>query len=301
MRKSTRTDYQERILRVLQHIQENLDQNLDVRELADLACFSQAHFHRFFKGMLGESLGEHVRRLRLERAALRLLVTNQNVTNIALDAGYETPESFCRVFRRMFGSPPTVYRTTMRDTLYPRMASGVHYLSGEQRRELNVRPPNPSKENTMEVEIKEISPVRVAYMRHYGPYMEVDSVWNKLCAWAGSNGIIGPETRFYGVCHDDPQITPPDKIRYDACMNVPPGIMPDGPVGVQELFGGKWGTYRHVGPFDGLQECYNKIMGEWLPSSGCELREGPSIEIYVTDPKHTPAEQLVTEIYFPLV
>lgn len=144
MRHSTKTNYQERILRVLQHIQENLDQDLDVRELANIACFSQAHFHRFFKGMLGESLGEHIRRLRLERAALRLLVTDQNVTNIALDAGYETPEAFCRVFRRMFGSPPTAYRSRMRNTLYPKMQSGVHYLSGEQRRTLFVTPPKPS-------------------------------------------------------------------------------------------------------------------------------------------------------------
>ena len=58
-----------RILRVLVHIQTHLDENLALDDLARVAHFSPFHFHRVFRGMMGESVKEHVRRLRLERAA----------------------------------------------------------------------------------------------------------------------------------------------------------------------------------------------------------------------------------------
>ena len=72
MKASTLELYKERMLRVLVHIQQHLDEPLGLEELARIACFSQYHFHRIFRGMLGESVGEHIRRLRLERAASRL-------------------------------------------------------------------------------------------------------------------------------------------------------------------------------------------------------------------------------------
>jgi len=77
-------------LRVLVHIQQHLDETIELDELAHIAHFSPYHFHRIFRGMVGESLMEHVRRLRLERAAHRLKFTDTSVTNIAFDAGYET-------------------------------------------------------------------------------------------------------------------------------------------------------------------------------------------------------------------
>ena len=72
MRTVTLQDYKRRLLRVLVHIQQHLDDALGLEELAGLACFSPYHFHRLFKGMVGESVKEHIRRLRLERAASQL-------------------------------------------------------------------------------------------------------------------------------------------------------------------------------------------------------------------------------------
>src|SRR5262245_60251655 len=126
MRADTEHAYKERILRVLVHIQEHLDEALPLEALARVACFSPHHFHRIFGAMVGESVKEHVRRLRLERAAYRLQFSDQPVTGIALDAGYETHESFIRAFRAMFGTSPSGFRKRQRDQ--PPAPSGVHYL-----------------------------------------------------------------------------------------------------------------------------------------------------------------------------
>src|ERR1700690_3530349 len=110
MRTDTGESYQERINRVLVHIQQRLEEPLPLDELAGGASFSPWHFHRIFRGMVGESVKEHVRRLRLERAAQRLKSSDRPVVDIALEAGYETHESFTRAFAAMFEAPPSAFR-----------------------------------------------------------------------------------------------------------------------------------------------------------------------------------------------
>ena len=72
MKSDTQASYQERILRVQVHIQAHLFDELALDDLARIACFSPYHFHRIFRGMVGETLAAHVRRLRLERTAQQL-------------------------------------------------------------------------------------------------------------------------------------------------------------------------------------------------------------------------------------
>src|SRR6266853_3843414 len=104
--------YQERVLRVLLHIQRNLDRPLELEELASVACFSPFHFHRIFRGIVGESVMEYVRRLRLEQAAQKLRFSDSPVIDVALDAGYESHEAFTRAFSARFGLSPSSFRKT---------------------------------------------------------------------------------------------------------------------------------------------------------------------------------------------
>ena len=127
MSATTEQDYQQRMLRVLVHVQEHLDEALPLEELAGVAHFSPYHFHRIFRGMVGESVHKHVRRLRLERAAQRLKHSDQPVTQIAFEAGFETHEAFTRTFRTMFGQAPSQFRTEHRSVPYPPVQSGIHY------------------------------------------------------------------------------------------------------------------------------------------------------------------------------
>jgi AraC family transcriptional regulator len=96
LKKTTYRDYSERMLKVLVFIQRHLDEDVLLEELAEVACFSPYHFHRIFRGMIGESVKGYVRRLRLERAAQRLKNSARSITDIAFEAGYEAHESFTR-------------------------------------------------------------------------------------------------------------------------------------------------------------------------------------------------------------
>ena len=96
MRAPTERERMGRILRVLVYIQGHLDDVISLDDLAAVAHFSPYYFHRVFRGMVGESVMGHVRRLRLERAAHRLKSGDHPVTRVAFEAGYETHEAFIR-------------------------------------------------------------------------------------------------------------------------------------------------------------------------------------------------------------
>lgn len=122
-RQTTELEYRERINRVIRYMHEHLDDPMNLNVLASVAGFSPYHFHRIFAAFVGEPVGEYIRRMRLERAAHQLRDSDLAVTQIALDAGYETPSAFTKAFKVHFGISPTEFRTTR----------GVHPLSTAER------------------------------------------------------------------------------------------------------------------------------------------------------------------------
>jgi len=297
MRTVTLGDYKQRLLPVLVYIQAHLDEPLPLDLLASHASFSPFHFHRVFRGMIGESVAGHVRRLRLERAASRLRQTRQPVTQLAFEAGYTTHEAFTRAFRAAFGISPSEFRA--RNATHGtaiRAPSGVHYAESGPARRFRSKPIGG---RAMEVAIKAIEPMRVAFARHVGPYDACGEAWDALTTALGKEGWLVGAT-FVGICHDDPEVTPPERVRYDACVTVDDSFEPSGEVGVQSIPGGDYAVAVHIGPYSRLGETYARVMGQWLPRSGRELRATPCFEVYVNDPESTPPDELITEIHVPL-
>ncbi len=295
MRAVTLQDYKRRTLRVLVHIQQHLDDPLPLDELAALACFSPYHFHRIFRGMVGESVKDYVRRLRLERAASQLKIGSASVIDIALSAGYESHEAFTRSFKAAFGTAPSRFRSTRRAET-DNVPSGIHYhAEGNATRFRTLRPGG-----DMQVEIKHLKPMRVAFMRHVGPYDEVGATWDRFLTLMGKDGYLGGGPMMLGICHDDPEVTPKSKIRYDACLTVDENFLPTGDIGVQVVAGGEYAMTTHAGPYNKLGDTYSDFLGRWLPRSGREMRDCPCFEVYLNDPGSTAPEELLTDIYAPL-
>jgi AraC family transcriptional regulator len=142
----------------------------------------------------------------------------------------------------------------------------------------------------MEAQIETFEPITVAFVRHVGPYDQCAPAWQKLCSTPAVLSRMGPDTLSIGISYDDPDVTEPDKIRFDAC---------DG-VDKQCIAGGDYAVMIHKGDYGGLHACYRWLYGEWLPNSGREPKSAPSLEIYRTDPSTTPPEENITEIRVPL-
>ena len=296
MRLDTENTYTERMLRVLTYIQQHLDDALSLDELAGVAHFSPYHFHRVFLGMVGETVMAHIRRLRLERAVMRLKHSDKAVTTIAFEAGYETHEAFTRAFRAMFDESPSGFRELHRPIAMPPTPSGVHYHPDGAVAEFSPL----QGDQTMDAQIKTFNQQQVAFVRHIGPYQECGPAWQRLCTWAGQRGLMGPNMKMIGLCHDDPVVTPPDKIRYDACIVVDESVQPEGDIGVQAIPAGDYAVTMHHGPYEKLSETYAALCGQWLPQQGRELRLSACFEVYLNNPQTTKPEDLLTEVHVPL-
>ena len=154
----------------------------------------------------------------------------------------------------------------------------------------------------MDVRITTLTPTKVAFLRHVGPYEDeaLGRTWDRLLFWAGQRGLLGPRTKLLGIDHDNPHVTPPDKLRYDACLATDKPVEPEGEIGTQEIPGGEYAVVTHKGPYERLPETYAHLYGQWLPNSGREPAELPSFQHYLTTPRETPPDDLVTDIYVPL-
>jgi AraC family transcriptional regulator len=287
MANGTRQSYEERILRVQLYIQRHLDDQLSLKDLARVACFSPYHFHRVFRGMVGESIGEYLRRLRLERAAGQLMYTACPVTELAFDAGYETLESFSRAFRRAFDVSPSEYRQRHQSS------EAAQAVPESTEYSLILRHP---RGDSMDVRIEQFAPLQVAFVRHIGPYAECGAAWEKLCSHPAVQAAMNEETLAVGISYDDPDVTEGGKIRYDACVTVGDDFRGRDGIDTQQVDGGDYAVMVHKGSYDGLHDCYRWLFGKWLPDSGREAKSAPSLEIYRNSPDKTPPEELVTEI-----
>lgn len=297
MKLDTRNTYAARMLRVLNHVQAHLDEALDLEELAALAHFSVSHFHRVFKGMLGETIMDHVRRIRLERAYTALAQTPAPVTEIAFSAGYEALEAFSRSFRATFGLSPTQCRSQNWTRQFNHAPSGVHFGTGEIVEILL----DDTGAAFMNVRIETLPERTIALVRETGPYFEsAERAWKALCGWAGPLGLIVPATLLIGIGHDDPSVTAPEAIRYDAAITLDREVQPAAPVTLGTLAGGDYAVITHQGPYEKLEDTYKTVMGQWLPQSGRELRDSPSFEAYRNDPATTPPQELLTDVHIPL-
>jgi AraC family transcriptional regulator len=111
---------------------------------------------------------------------------------------------------------------------------------------------------------------------------------------------MNPSTVVFGIAYDDPTVTAPAKLRYDAALVIPVKLTAQGEVGVQTIRGGKHAVATHRGPYAALGETYTRLCGEWLPSSGLELLPAPALEFYRNSPEDTPPDDLLTDICMPL-
>lgn len=306
MKAGTRTFYELAVQAAVERVIGDLDRALDLEALARGAALSPFHFHRVFRGAVGETPLELHRRLRMERAAWSLLHEDAPVTTIAFAAGYETHESFTRAFRTHYECSPTEYRQSGRpngaDCARPFQVelparSGVHY---QARRSEPVRVRFIRGDQAMEVVIKQMPELRVATMKHVGPYNRIGEAFARLGQIAGPTGLFGPASVMLGIYHDDPETTPAPELRSEAAVTITPEARVPQGLDERRIAAGPYACATHVGPYEQLGDAWARLMGEWLAGSGRRMSDGVSYEVYRNSPADTPKEKLVTELYIPL-
>jgi AraC family transcriptional regulator len=308
-----------RVNAVVDYIEAHVHDDLTVESLAHVAGFSPFHFHRIFSAMTGETLGQFIGRIRIERAATLLVAhPSRSITEIAVSSGFSNPSAFSRAFRQTYGMSPTEWRRGGHARHEKRAAvfssfggpgSWEHQGFGIERIRLDgngrsVWDVRAGALGMTTVRIEQHDAVEVAYVRHTGRYEGLGEVFTdlftRLLTWAEPRGFVGAGTALYSVYHDNPSLTEDDRLRVSVCVPVPPATRPDGPIGRLRLPGGRYAVATfELGEKDYGHAWYAMDAG-WLPGSGYEPDDRLPFERFFVGRQASAPDAEVVDICIPV-
>ena len=273
--------YQDRLDRVINYIYENLDEDIDLTLLAEVACLSPYHWHRVYRAMKGESIVATVKRLRLHRAAAQLANTKMPLDKVISRSGYGSASAFSRAFSDRYGMPPAKFRERGRPSnLFSSVTEGNAQMH--------------------QVEIKRSDEMVLVGLFHQGPYHEIGKAFEKLNVFGRSEGLMGPDMRSFGVYFDDPDIVSTSELNSFAGIVETHETYPEAPFERVQFGGGRFAVMRFKGPYAELPSAYHWFYGTWLVQSEQILRDAPCLEAYLNNPREVAPSELLTEIYMPI-
>lgn len=285
--------YHARMRRVLDHIDRHLDGDLDLETMSSVAAFSKFHFHRQFKATFGVSLHRYVQLARMRRASKRLADgQGRSVTDIALDAGYETPDAFARAFRQRFRQSPSSFR---RSPDWEPWLQAFGPLNAARSKIMQ------TTFNPDQVTIRETRPTRVAIFEHRGDPGTIDATVQRFIAWRKAAGLSPRTNPTFNIWRSERRPADPADYRVDLCV----GVSADQPietgeetVKAGEIPGGRCAVLRVTGDTHDLEPAALYLYRDWLPASGEEARDFPIYcqRFFLDEPEQGAA----AELFLPL-
>jgi AraC-type DNA-binding domain-containing proteins len=259
-----------RIYHLVDHIESNLDRKMKLEHFARIAMFSKFHLFRIFKLEMGETVGQFVKRLRMEQGFRRILMDRAvNIEVLSTELGYSSCTNFSRDFRKFFGMSPTEVK---------------------EDRGLSFRGTR-SDEEKFPVTFKAIEeyPDRyVAYLKVTKGYLPdaIIASFQELFGLAFQENFNIKEA--VGVPCNDPDCTPAGKCIYDTCLVIdkPQGRWVDYPCNFKTLKGGCYAVFRFEGNKHQVPLAWNYIYGKWLVEHNYQLDDIPRLEVF----DHTDGE-----------
>jgi AraC family transcriptional regulator len=271
----------EGIQNAIEYIEENLTEELSIREIAEKACVSAFHFQRIFNTLCGFTMGEYIRNRRLSLAAQELARSDAKVIDVAMKYGYYSPDSFTRAFARFHGISPSAAKLRgARLKSFARVKLKL-VLEGGTMLEYKI------------VEKEQFTVMGKA--RNFDPdtaTTEIPKFWDEHNRNGDSSIVVG----MYGVCID----TDGKEFEYMIADNyLPWNEIPEG-YKTRVIPAGTWAVFPCRGALPkSLQDVNRRIWSEWLPScKDYRIAGNYNIEMYAP-PTENP-DDYYCEIWIPV-
>ncbi|MBZ9684380.1 AraC family transcriptional regulator [Mesorhizobium sp. ESP6-5] len=292
--KAALQNYHARMQRVLDHIDQHLNGNLDLDALSGIAAFSKYHFHRQFTATFGLSVHRYVQLARMKRASYRLAFRDaESVTDIAMDAGYDAPDAFARAFRQRFGQSPSSFRKS------PDWAPWLAAFG----------PMDNARSKLMhitydhdDVTIRDVPPTPVAIMEHRGDRATLGDTIQRFIAWRKAAGLSPETSPTFNVFRSERMPANPADYSMDLCVGTDlPIDADDGQMMAGVIPGGRCAVLRVVHNTNNLEPAALYLYRDWLPASGEEARDFPIYcQRHFSMFPNVPVPDVVCELFLPL-
>ncbi|MFO0977834.1 MAG: helix-turn-helix domain-containing protein [Planctomycetaceae bacterium] len=292
-----KSNYVERINRVLDAIYSDLTQSFRLQDLAIVADLSPFHFHRVFQAIIGETPADFIKRLRLERA-LHLMAhgKRKSLTTIAIDCGFSCSSDFTRSFKQRYGVAPSHFDL---EEWQSRHSNQISASTEESPFRLE-RPLPRSNPDRFRVNIRELPARSVAYLRVDDPYHgdAVVRAAERLVKWAEERGLA--EGQWLGYQFENPNVTALEDCHYHVAVEVEHRFQPQGEIGRYRFpsmlvadVPMKGDIYREI-------RLFRWLYGSWLPRSNYVPADLPSFEAWNGKPFEHGLQHFELSVQLPI-
>jgi AraC family transcriptional regulator len=279
------------LAKVLDYIEAHLLERLELEELADVANYSPWHFHRLFTSIIGMGVGEYIRRRRMSEACRELVFTIRPISAIARRYQFNSQAAFTRAMKALCGNTPGSIRSQMGPLTRFSPVNLIQYARHYRKGAIMLSP---------RFEHKDAFTV-VGIARQFNMSNNtIPLLWNEFNQRREEIKHAICEAAV-GVCYYDSSYNScPDKaFTYMAgyCVSSADDL-PEGMVS-RTIPACEFAVFEHRGALDTLQQTYDHIFREWMPTSEYEMVEQDDFEWY-DDRFEFGASDSIMEIWIPV-
>ena len=287
------SNYYQRFVQVINYIDDNLEQELSVKKLSQVAHLSKYHFHRQFSALFDMNLARYIRLCRDKQAGFKLAYRPEyKVIDIAFSCGFDSPEAFSRAFKKTIGQSPSAFRKNPDWKAWHQYHQPMTELRIKKMKKL---------EKNYKTNIVNFDETSIAVLTHKGAPELIGQSIKQFITWRRANKLPPSISRTFNLVYDDPTTTVPDDYRFDLCASTNQAVQSNAQGVVNSIIpSGKCVVIRHVGSDDELGEVANYLYGQWLEKSGETLRDFPLFFERVSFFPEVSEHQMITDVYLPL-
>ena len=288
-------NYLQNVQAGIDYIEKNLDADISAANVAKVAGISQWHFQRIFKALTNETLKTYIRSRRFANALEKLLLTNNRILEISLEAGFESQESFTRAFKQAFNITPNQYRKSGEHNLFlKKVQFDTEYLK-HINQNISLEPEIYTQKKLLLVGLN---------TRFYSVDSEKNNIaeklpplWQAFLSRKNEIAHIIPNTG-YGVVQQTKEYT--DQLDYYAAFEVETiSNIPEGMVNIQ-IPESTYAKFTHRGPVKNINNTVNYIYSSWLLRSGMKHSYAADLEFYGAE-YHPTSDESVIHYAIPVI
>ena len=288
MKNQTQLD---RYKKLIDFVENRFREEISIKDIEDVSFYSYRNINRIFLALQHETIGQYVKRMKLEKAAEYLKFSEVKVSDIAFEVGYSDIAAFSKAFKKQFGCSPSNFRNSQELKQYITQKVVFPYET-------------PNKQ-IPKFEIEEIPSFDILYLTYQGSYENIDQIkktWDQLIMYALKLNLLKEETIVLGEILDDNEITDDLHCRYNAAivLEEDANFRLKGLFKTKRIAKQKYAKFVHKGSHETSIDTYSLIYGYWMTEVQLEFEDKPILEFYLNDEANTPEEDLLTEIYIPV-
>lgn len=269
----------EQLNQSINYLEEHLTSEIDYGRLGQIACCSAYHYQRMFTYMAGITLAEYIRRRKMSLAAVDLQGGDEKIIDIAEKYGYHSPTAFNRAFQAFHGIAPSAVRNG--SVSVKSFSPIVFRIAVKGASEMNYRIETKDAFRMIGVS----APLHQEIEKNFSivPQMWQNAVANgtiqKLAGMMDTpiKGLLG-----VSACNDE------EEWKYFIAVS---STQVNGEFEEYIVPASTWAIFSGSGTNQSIQELEQRIVTEWLPTSGYEYANAPDIEVYLNpDPQNAQYE-----------